>query len=64
LLVFQAAVSAATVFPGDVVRHLGMQPGSAEYYEHADAQLRLITRRLARGFCDDTAGTADTDTDA
>jgi TetR/AcrR family transcriptional regulator len=53
LLVLQAAVSAGTIFPGDVKRHLGMEPDSPEYFEHADAQLRLIVRRLARGFCDE-----------
>lgn len=55
LLVLQAAVSASTVFPGDVKRHLGMEPDSPEFFEHADAQLRLIVGRLARGFCEDPA---------
>jgi AcrR family transcriptional regulator len=58
LLVLQAAVSASVIFPADVKRHLGLEPDSDEFFRHADAQLRLIVRRLAQGYCDDDAPTA------
>lgn len=46
LLALQAAVVSATVFPTDVKRYLGLDPGSAEYLAFADEQLRRIVRRL------------------
>lgn len=47
LVVLQAAVSVGVLFPRDVKRYLGMDPASEEFFHHADAQLRLIVRRLA-----------------
>ena len=61
LLVFQAAVSASVIFPADVKRHLGLDPDSDEFFRHADAQLRLIVRRLAQGFSDDAGRTPPID---
>ncbi|MBA3524945.1 MAG: TetR family transcriptional regulator [Geodermatophilaceae bacterium] len=46
LMVMQAAVISATVFPGDVKRYLGLDPASPEYLAHAGAQLRLLVRRM------------------
>lgn len=46
LLVLQAAVVAATVFPTDVKRYLGLDPRSPEYLALAEEQLRRIVRKL------------------
>lgn len=53
LLMFQSAVVANVVFPGDVKRLLGLDPASPEYFAHADEQLRLLVRRLACSLDDD-----------
>ncbi len=47
LLVLQSAVVAGIVFPGDVKRLMGLDPGSPEYLEHMGDQLRRLVRRLA-----------------
>jgi AcrR family transcriptional regulator len=46
LLVLEAAVSLGMSMPLEVKRHLGLDPTSDEYFALADAQLRLIARRL------------------
>jgi TetR/AcrR family transcriptional regulator len=47
LLVLQAAVISGDVFPGDVKRLMGLDPGSPEYLERMGEQLRRLVRRLA-----------------
>lgn len=46
LLFLQAMVVSAVVFPGDVKRLTGLDPQSAEYFELAGQQLRLVVERL------------------
>ena len=47
LLVLQTAVLSGIVFPREVKRLMGMDPGSPEFLEHMGQQLRLLVRRLA-----------------
>jgi TetR/AcrR family transcriptional regulator len=49
LLMLQAMVSASAVFPGDVKRHLGLDPHSDEFFELAETQLRIIIPRMLGG---------------
>jgi hypothetical protein len=46
LLVLQAAVVAGVVFPGDVKRLTGLDPGSPEFLARMGEQLRRLVRRL------------------
>jgi len=47
LLVLQTAVLSGIVFPREVKRLMGMDPGSPEFLEHMGQQMRLLVRRLA-----------------
>ena len=47
LLALQGMVVAGIVFPRDVKRFLGLDPGSPEFLEHAGDQILKIVRRLA-----------------
>ena len=47
LLLLQTAVLSGIVFPREVKRLMGMDPGSPEFLEHMGQQLRLLVRRLA-----------------
>ena len=47
LLVLQTAVLSGIVFPREVKRLMGMDPGSEEFLEHMGEQLRRLVRRLA-----------------
>jgi TetR/AcrR family transcriptional regulator len=47
LLVLQTAVLSGIVFPREVKRLMGVDPGSPEFLEHMGRQLRLLVRRLA-----------------
>ena len=47
LLVLQTAVLSGIVFPREVKRLMGMDPGSDEFLEHMGQQMRRLVRRLA-----------------
>ena len=49
LLVLQAMVSAGATFPGDVRRHLGLDPRSEEFRLLASEQLPVLVRRMLGG---------------